>query len=490
MITSHFSRILISIVALLATIQTTINGQTTTEWPNLPLLSIETIDGQEPTASVVYPPEGCIGVSILSEHVPGHLVMTLGDKTLYDSGDYVKGESGMRMKIRGNTSGAFKNQHPYKLKLSKKADLLNIDNNIKSKDWALLSMDVSNKAMKNGRTSISPIVGLATCRCLEMPWTPKTRLVNLVLNGKYKGLYHLIETVERADCRIKTDKSGFIIENNAYWWKEGEAYFKTDHQHQAMGYTFKYPDADDLDASLKDAIKEYINKVEDALYNNTGINEYIDIESFAKWVLIHDILGTYDSAGSNMYLYKESFGNQESEDTKLKMGTPWDFDSMFMTSDNEWGRHHTDWSNLFIYPQLFKNNEFCQKYLELYNKYSDKVYPYIEAELKKLKQEDGEAFDQSVKLHVKEYPGSCENTLDEQIDDVLSHLKTRLKTLETLTAELTKETSIKSVATGNNKLIKRVNIYGIDYTNTDESQLPKNIYIEKYSNGTVKKVYK
>ena len=102
MITSHFSRILISIVALLATIQITINGQTTIEWPNLPLLSIETIEGQDPTATKVYPPEGAAGESIISNHVPGRLVITQKGKGVYDSGDYVKGESGIRIKIRGN----------------------------------------------------------------------------------------------------------------------------------------------------------------------------------------------------------------------------------------------------------------------------------------------------------------------------------------------------------------------------------------------------
>lgn len=211
MITSHFSRILISIVALLATIQITINGQTTIEWPNLPLLSIETIEGQDPTATKVYPPEGAAGESIISNYVPGRLVITQKGNGVYDSGDYVKGESGIRIKIRGNTSGANKIQKPYKLKLSKKADLLNISKDLKSKNWALLSLNVWNTALKNEESGILPLVGLSVCRALDFPWTPKTRLVNVLLNGNYKGVYHLIETVERADNRIVTDKTGFVI---------------------------------------------------------------------------------------------------------------------------------------------------------------------------------------------------------------------------------------------------------------------------------------
>lgn len=121
-------------------VSTSLKAQTQTEWPDLPLLTIETIDGVMPTATKVYPPEGCVGEGILSEHVPGRLVMTLKGETLYDSGDYIKGESGIRIKIRGNTTGAYLAQHPYKLKLSKKADLLQLGKDHENKNFALLSM--------------------------------------------------------------------------------------------------------------------------------------------------------------------------------------------------------------------------------------------------------------------------------------------------------------------------------------------------------------
>ena len=48
-----------------------LKAQTPTEWPDLPLLTIETVDGVMPTATKVFPPEGCVGEGILSEYVPG-----------------------------------------------------------------------------------------------------------------------------------------------------------------------------------------------------------------------------------------------------------------------------------------------------------------------------------------------------------------------------------------------------------------------------------
>lgn len=459
-------------------------AQDNEKWPDFPLLSVETVDGEEPTATVVYPPEGAFGVGILSDYVQGRLVMTLGDKTIYDSGDYQKGESGIRMKIRGNTSGAALDQHPYKLKLSKKADLLGIDKKLSNKNWALLSMYSWNSAVKNSETNIMPLVGLAVCRALEFPWTPRTRFVNLQLNGKYRGLYHLVETVERGDERVNIGKKGFLIENDAYWWKEGETYFKTDRQHVGMGYTFKYPDADE---NTINNIKAYMNAAENALYTHDHAADYIDYESFARWMLAHDILGTYDAGGSNMFLCKDALNDVEPSESKLMMATPWDFDSAFMQPDDKWGAQRTD--VVFYYPELFKEPEFCEKYTELYHEYRGKVYAYVEAYLNGLKASDGEAYEQSRQLHRQVYAEEMATPLDEQISDILGLLDRRLKSLDVLMDEFTAVDGVAASATPK-RLASRTDIYGIDYTNVPEAQLPTNFYVEKYSDGTVRKVYK
>lgn len=485
-ITMNKNHILAAMAVLFSVIvSTSLKAQTPTEWPDLPLLTIKTVDGVMPTATKVSPPEGCVGEGILSEHVPGRLVMTLKGETLYDSGDYVKGESGVRIKIRGNTTGAYLAQHPYKLKLSKKADLLQLGNEHKSKDFALLSMFTRNTAMKNNESNILVNIGLAVCRALNFPWTPNTRPVNVVINGKYQGLYHLIETVERADNRIKTDKTGFVIENDAYWWKEGETYFRTEHQvaYTYMGYTFKYPDGDDMTEEQLADIKNYMEKVETAVYSNAGASDLIDYNSFAHWVLAHDVLGSYDSAGSNMFLYKE---NGTAEDSKLKMATLWDFDSSFCTNE-DWSRQH--YSYLFFYQSLFQDKNFVRTYLDLYKEKIAAVYPYVENSLKKFKSNYGEAFEKSMELHRAVYANECMNTLDEQIDDVLAHLKERLAKLETLTAELEQSTSIESCADNpDNRIVSRTSILGVDFTGVDANRLPVGIYIEKRADGTIRKV--
>ena len=108
----------------------------------LPVITIETVDGEEPTCERADPPEeeGAVGMGITNAtKVPGRLCITLGGDTLYDSGPYVKGASGMRVKIRGNSS-AWTPKKPYKVMLERKADLLlrGDEERYADRDWVLL----------------------------------------------------------------------------------------------------------------------------------------------------------------------------------------------------------------------------------------------------------------------------------------------------------------------------------------------------------------
>lgn len=74
---------------------------------NLPLVEVWTIDGVEPTATIVTAPEGMWGTTLRdNEYVYGRMRMSINGETIYDSGD-----SGMRIRLRGNSSGAEEKNH-------------------------------------------------------------------------------------------------------------------------------------------------------------------------------------------------------------------------------------------------------------------------------------------------------------------------------------------------------------------------------------------
>jgi len=326
---------------------------------NLPLVKIETVNNEEPKCDYVSPPNNCWGAGIKNAtKVPGKLLILKNDDVLYYSGEYDKGNSGMTLKIRGNTS-AYHDKKPYKIKLQKKADLLSRkdDNNYKDKEWVLLKY--------NG---LKTLVGFKLNELLGMQWTPSFQFVNVMINGDYRGLYMLCESVKRnTNCRLNVDETGYIIEYDAYWWNEN-VYFVSDFSYQ-MNYTFKYPDEEEITTEKIEYIKQYIKTLETAIKQGEQYENYIDVDSWANWLLVQDILGNCDSGGANIFITK--YDNADS--SKLIMGNLWDFDSSYKVN-NIWSVQHT--ADVLYFPALLtnKNEIFKNTYKSNWAKISPSLH--------------------------------------------------------------------------------------------------------------------
>lgn len=459
-------------------------------------LYITTIDGEEPTFEIVYPPEGGTGVGICNRtKVMGRMVMTTGTDTLYDSGEWAEGASGMSIKVRGNTSAASaKEQLPYKIKLVKKADLLMRGSKVyKHKDWVLLRGTWHSKVFANQQTCILPLVGTEVSRATGAEWAPEGNFVQVYLNGKYRGIYYLIEAIARGDGRIQVDDSGFIAENDAYWWNADGAYFKTSRQESSMGWTFKYPDLDDITDEQRDEIANCIEAFEDSLYNNRPLDSIADLHSFARWVLAHDYLGTKDAWGSNMYMYRQNLDPLHPETSKLKMATPWDFDSSFTTPDDEWSVPH--YAICFYYNRLFTRPDFVQAYVDVWNEVHNSIYTEVANRLHAFEQRNTTAFEtirltcyaqQNINLQVQ-------NSLHTQVEETLQHLATRVATVDSLMAYytwwLTGVTDCPTSAPVTSRAIYNTTGQKVT-TTTPLHQLPAGVYIEVGSDGRARKVIK
>ena len=453
------------------------------KWPDIPLIQIETVDGVMPSYTVAYPPEGFPGVSIKdNSYVPGRMVMSLASETLYDSGDYEKDVSGMRIKVRGNSTGANLPQHPYKIKLTKKDDLLRRGDKIfKSKNWALLSMSTWHPSLPNTESNTLTLFSHEVARYSGMPWQPEMEFVNVVINGEYHGMYYLIESVEKGDSRVPVTASGFLIENDPYWWNEDGVFFKTDHQYKYTGYTYKYPDSDDVDDTINSAICGWMNEMEDALWNKRNVERYIDYNTFARWIIAHDFLGTYDVLGSNTFVYRI-----DGEDSPLMMGPLWDFDSSFRCEKETWSLKHT--SESFYYPQLFSIPEFVAVYVETYKALRPGIMEYMKEFCRKFEEKYAQAFEESVALHKMVYPGECRNTLHDQLLTNLQKLEERLTYLDALVEELLHNSQILPVSSSVSQPVKIFSISGMRIPSS--SNLPKGLYIHSLGNGRNVKVVK
>ncbi|MBR5803665.1 MAG: CotH kinase family protein [Bacteroidaceae bacterium] len=382
-----------------------------------PLIEIWTTEGKEPTGEHITAPEELWGVGLINnEYVTGHMKVSLNGITLYESGEYIEDISGIRIRLRGNTSSYYWEKKPYKIKLSKKEDLLfRNDSKYKDKDWILLRVYDGFLTRFFTGNQLGKLIGLG--------WQPQWEYVNLVINGDYKGDYILIESVEKEKGRINIDDTGYIIEDDAYWWNE-DIYFKGNILTYKTGYTFKYPDTDNINDSIINNIKNYILEFEELLVNNKDITSHIDLLSFAAWLLSQDILGQGDSGGTNRYLYKKDFDPANPFNTPLQMGVLWDFDATFKCL-NTWSYIHNI-SYSFYFTKLLKRQDFYSTYITLWENIRSTLYDELISYLYDINQLKGIAINESRQINKQRWDDN--NTiLATEIEDAASWLRKRFE---------------------------------------------------------------
>ena len=375
----------------------------------LPVVEIETVDGELPKCDVISGLPYGINVNSIgnAKKVPGRLTISNKDDVLYDSGDYEDGKSGMTFKIRGNTSG-LSPKKPYKIKLQKKADLLlRGDEKYENKDWVLI-FD------KNYYSKL----GLKVNELMGLQWTPQYMYVNVMINGKYQGLYMLLESVKRDQkSRINVSKDGYIFEYDMYWWKEPLYVQIPTYLPWKMYYTFQYPDAEDIKEKQLAYFKEMITAVEASIQDGTYL-DYIDLKSFASWILAHDILGTADGSGSNILLTKYD----NTDDSKVMMANLWDFDSILQMA-NDWSAVHT----MFYFKYLFDNNPndtFKRAYRKRWEEVSPTIFDDLNSFIDEFSQsEEVEALNISAEMDQELWKWDLENL---SVPSVVNHFKRQL----------------------------------------------------------------
>lgn len=313
----------------------------------LPLVDVVTVNGEEPACQYVTAPPGAWGMSITqATKVPGRLrIYQNSDSPVYDSGEYDEHSHGMTIKIRGNTS-AYQDKKPFKIKLATSDDLL-LRNDVlcMDRDWLLITDE-----------ELNVLSGLTLSKVLGMPWTPHFMYVNLVINNNYRGVYMLIESVKRnTNCRINVSGQGMLIEGDAYWWNE-DFYIKS-LLDSHYGFTFKYPDAERMSDADVAYFTDYLARFEQSLTCD-NYEQYIDLNSFALWCLAQDILGSWDSGGTNRYYARYD----RRPESLMVMPCLWDFDSNETTITN-WSRCHTE-----HFTRLFNNSNpaFKLHYIRLW----------------------------------------------------------------------------------------------------------------------------
>ena len=221
------------------------------------------------------------------------------------------------MQIRGRGHSSWKGvKKPYKLKLGEKTAIMGMP---KNKHWALL------------KPSENTVAGLQIGKLLDMAWTPSFRPVEVVLNGDYIGLYFLTETIridkKRVNIYEQKDKETDPSLVNGGWLVEVDNYRDdcqiTIPECSRWNLTLRYHSPEVLsDVQLKWLTNEF-KSINSAIYSadktSTEWEEYIDVESMARFFIIQEVMDNPDGFHGSFYLHKDL-----SEGSKWVAGPIWD----------------------------------------------------------------------------------------------------------------------------------------------------------------------
>lgn len=281
---------------------------------------------------------------------------------------------------RGNSTWLW-DKKPYKIKLDEKESLLGLDDN---RDWILLANFADKSLIRN---TLAYEMG----RVLDdLVWSPHSYPVDLFVNGEYRGVYALGEHMEVANGRVDIEEGSadpdtdYLLEIGGMAPTgdvNGVHYFHTDGRLVRFA-TFKSPDFETITDAQKTFITDYFQKAEDAIKKGEDYEEYIDVDSFVDWIILHELSYNLDSCfRRSCFLVKEKGG-------KIRMGPVWDFDLAFgnFSRDN---KNYDNWVTIGsneedAYVQynwctyLLQDEEFCDRLAKRWDEVRDRLLTVAE----------------------------------------------------------------------------------------------------------------
>lgn len=251
-----------------------------------------------------------------------------------------------RISGRGNSTWESEKK-PYALRLKEDQPLCGLG---KSDRWRLLALWNEGSRMDNK-------IAMDLMQELGLAYSPQGTWVDLYLNGEYRGIYLLTESVtvgpgrvdindaekrnkqnnksiEEGTARryVEEDQKGFLLENGS----ETDVGYLIEKDHpkhweaEESGFCLSRGDLFTINAPRHASkeqvtyIQDYVEEI-DALVQNMdpAVWEKLDLESFAGRFLVDEIALEVDTGSTSMYFYKEK------GDDKLYSGPAWDYDRAF-----------------------------------------------------------------------------------------------------------------------------------------------------------------
>lgn len=270
-----------------------------------------------------------------------------------------------QIKVRGNSTSSGAKQ-PYNIKFESKQNVLGMGS---CKKWYLL-------ANMYDKTQIRNKLSFDFANDIGMAYVQQSTFVRVYLNGEYRGIYQLCESIGTGDTRVDINpkKNEFLLEYEPWPNYANDNWIRTTNYNILLG--FNEPDAP-TDAQ-RAWLKDFFRKAETAIssHNIAEIEKYLDVDSFIDAFLVEEFFKEVDYQTSSTRFYIK--------DGKWYAGPVWDFDlsagncsSSYYTGYNNVGGSGNSWEGWYCMglwnSALFQTPEFKQR---TYKRFLE-IQPYI-----------------------------------------------------------------------------------------------------------------
>ncbi len=350
------------------------------------------------------------------------------------------------VKIRGSSSKMFEKNN-MKIELRDNTGALDAEASLAGmpaeSDWILTSSYTDKTLIRNPLTQhLFQDMG---------HYAPRSRFVEVVLNGEYFGIYLLMEQIKRGKDRLNIHKmtpldnqwpfitGGYIVQINRNddpgWYSLNPG---VSNSGAKFFYQYNYPKDDEITLQQQGYIKAVLDSFETVMSQPTfadpvkGYHKFIQESTFIDYLILNELCKNVDAYRLSTYLYKEHM----EQGGKISIGPTWDYDLAwhncnFGDADKTAGWQYTipnneypipTWWSRFMTDNAFKDRLYCRYHtLRKYTISNDEIFEYIDGTAALLNEAKDRNYKQFPILGAYIYPNPQDQTnatYEKEINDL------------------------------------------------------------------------
>lgn len=266
----------------------------------------------------------------------------------------------LEIKARGNWTRRGFAKKPFKLKLGAKQKLLGLS---KSKHFAILAHADDNCGY------LRNFVGFNLGKRIGLPWTPAQQPVEVVINGDYRGLYFLTESIRIEGDRVNIEElddnvsdpvlcsGGYLVELDNY---DEDNQIRMEEKSCVDTYCDVLRITADTPEEYSELQRRFVTDQFSAMNDAVGscsdaLWSYMDLDDAVRYYIVEEMISHVEAYHGSTYLFRDRGENQ-----KWHFSPLWDCGNAFNGPTDGFFYDHDPFGNTWI-PSIRQNHKFNDK---------------------------------------------------------------------------------------------------------------------------------